>query len=802
MQKHPVYIFYAEENSIEAQQIVEDLQKTNVDCITSITTAEKVEQLIQNEAAVGLVILSDNYLKSIDETRHLEVLLKDEISGRLLPVLTHGRRPKEGYDNQVEVYPTKIQTLNNVMYYRDYWYEEWIRLRKKSKFATGAEEEDLAEKKEIAKKMSVGSISTYIRKMNGLTPNDWDVLSDDGYQILFDKLGMGDTSVEERFSHQGNGQATETPVEEPATVTPEEPVAPPAEEATVVEETTTTVEETVVETVTEETTVVEEVVEETVEETKEEEIVPVEPEAKEEVEEKTEVVEEETAVEEEHPETPEMVEETAPPEPTETVEEVKEEVVPEAETQEEEKEEAFELQDLDNLEHVDANAILAEHNIEEVNDVDVLFHIAESEAEEGDFDNARHAYERILQVDPYNGRALIWLARLLARHYDNESLEAAQTYRKAIMLNDENAHLYHEYALLQKDAFQAYYKASDSFREALDIDPTFEDAYLGLAMCQKEMGMTDQAKANYLQACVLDQERFQTAEHDAHFGVIRAVVEEEAVTDAEAEADAVQPKSPNADTTVLVTGASSGIGRRIAEQFIVNGYKVIITGRRADRLETFKGLMESEFEETQIHCLPFDVCNLDAVKAALESLPEGWADVDILVNNAGLAKGFAPVYEGNVEHWETMINTNIKGLLYMTRMISPNMVKRQKGHIINLGSVAGKQAYAGGGVYCATKAAVDSLTRSMRLDLYEHNIKVTSVCPGHVDETEFAQVRYDDAEKAKIYNDFKPLSAADVAETIYYVATRPAHVNIQDILMFGTQQGSARDVNRNGRDEA
>ena len=782
MQKHPVYIFYAEENSIEAQQIVEDLQKTNIDCITTITTAEKVEQLTQNEAAVGLVILSDNYLKSIDETRHLEVLLKDEFSGRLLPVLTHGRRPKEGYDNQVEVYPTKIQTLNNVMYYRDYWYEEWIRLRKKSKFATGAEEEDLAEKKEIAKKMSVGSISTYIRKMNGLTPKDWDVLSDDGYQLLFDKLGMGDTSVEERFSYYGNGQATETPVEEPETIEDVVEAAAVVEETTATVEEKTVVEETTTTTTVEETAVVEKEIEEKVEEPKEEEVVAasVEPEVKEEekaeVEVKTEAVEEKAVEEEEHPETPEMEEETAPDEPTETVaetvEEVKEETVVEAETPEEPKEEAFELQELDNLEHVDANTILAEHNIEEVNDIDVLFHIAESEAEEGDFDNARHAYERILQVDPYNGRALIWLARLLARHYDNESLEAAQTYRKAIMLNDENAHLYHEYALLQKDAFQAYYKASDSFREALDIDPTFEDAYLGLAMCQKEMGMTDQAKANYLQACVLDQERFQTTEHDAYFGVIRAAVEEEAVTDTEAAVEDAKPKSPNADTTVLVTGASSGIGRRIAEQFIVNGYKVIITGRRADRLETFKGLMESEFEETQIHCLPFDVCDLDAVKAALESLPEGWADVDVLINNAGLAKGFAPVYEGNVEHWETMIDTNIKGLLYMTRMISPNMVKRQKGHIINLGSVAGKQAYAGGGVYCATKAAVDSLTRSMRLDLYEHNIKVTSVCPGHVDETEFAQVRFDDTEKAKIYDDFKPLSAADVAETIYYVATR------------------------------
>jgi len=302
-----------------------------------------------------------------------------------------------------------------------------------------------------------------------------------------------------------------------------------------------------------------------------------------------------------------------------------------------------------------------------------------------------------------------------------------------------------------------------------------------------------------LQACALDEARFQTTENDAHFGVIRHVVEEEEDGELAGEEEEIV-RSPNADTVVLVTGATSGIGKAIAEMFVVDGYKVIVTGRRSERLDSMKSELEEQFDETQIHCLPFDVCDLNAVKGALDSLPDGWGNVDILINNAGLAKGFAPIQEGNVDHWETMIDTNIKGLLYMSRMVTPGMVERQKGHVINLGSVAGSQVYANGGVYCATKAAVASLTQSMRLDLFKHNVRVTGINPGHV-ETEFAEVRFDEAEKAQIYDDFKPLSARDVAEMVFYAATRPAHVNIQDVILFGTQQGSVRDVNRTGRDD-
>lgn len=810
MQDHTVYIFFSEANSIEANQIAKDLRQTNINCIVNKTTAEKVEQLTQDKGATGLLLVSDNYLKSIEKTSHLDQILDKSLSAQLIPVITHGRRLKVG-TSDMEVYPTKIQTLNNVMYYRDFWYEEWISLRKKSKKAAAIEQEALNEQKEIAKKMSVGSISNYIRKINSSDPVEWDEFCADGYQMLFDHAELGASSVAETVGTDADSE--EIPVIEIPVV--EEPL----------------VEEPVVESIeTKDEAIVPDVVEESIETIATEETVltdalEAEAEAEEEAEvldsEKTEVEAEETAQtevldSEEVEATETYVDQDVL---TESLEQLDEDVNPsdeeaeeaedaeeEATSEEEEAEEdlPFTMKGMDDLENVDSKAILEEYKIEEVEDVDVLFHIAESNAEEGDFEDARRTYERILKLDPYNGRALIWLARLLARHYEGETMEAAHLYRKSIMVNDENASLYYEYALLQKEHFKSYNKASDSFREALLIDSMFEDAYLGLAQCQREMGMLDQAKANYLQACVLDTPRFQTAENDNYFGVLRVLKEEEAVSSEALELDAEEEEvlsSPNADTVVMVTGASSGIGQAVAGQFIMAGYKVIITGRRQERLNEFKDLMENHLEETHIHTLNFDVCDLAAVKNALDSLPEEWANIDILINNAGLAKGFGSVHEGNLDHWESMIDTNLKGLLYMTRMVTPGMVERKKGHVINLGSVAGTQAYAGGGVYCATKAAVDSLTRSMRLDLYQHNIKVTCVSPGHVDSTEFAAVRYDDKEQRETYEDFKPLSARDVAETIYYVATRPDHVNIQDILMFGTQQASSRDVNRSGRQE-
>jgi NADP-dependent 3-hydroxy acid dehydrogenase YdfG/tetratricopeptide (TPR) repeat protein len=265
---------------------------------------------------------------------------------------------------------------------------------------------------------------------------------------------------------------------------------------------------------------------------------------------------------------------------------------------------------------------------------------------------------------------------------------------------------------------------------------------------------------------------------------------------------AIEPEvTPGNDLPiVLITGATAGIGRATAEVFAANGFRVIATGRRQDRLDEMKDDFIEKYRN-EIQVLSFDVRNSEEVKAAVENLPEAWRNVDILINNAGLSRGLAPIHEGDLEHWDTMIDTNIKGLLYMTRAIAPQMVERRSGHIINVSSGAGKEVYPGGNVYCATKSAVETLTKSMRLDLFKHNVRVSQVAPGHVEETEFARVRFDgDGERAaQVYENFQPLKSSDVAEAIFFIATRPPHVNIQDVLMFGTQQAGSNFIERSGR---
>lgn len=246
----------------------------------------------------------------------------------------------------------------------------------------------------------------------------------------------------------------------------------------------------------------------------------------------------------------------------------------------------------------------------------------------------------------------------------------------------------------------------------------------------------------------------------------------------------------------LVTGATSGIGKSTAKIFAKNNYDVIITGRRQDRLDELKKELESNYS-VKVLALCFDVRKQKEVEAAIASLPDSFKAIDVLVNNAGLAAGLAPIQDGNVDHWERMIDTNVKGLLYVTKSVSQLMIARSKGHIINVGSIAGKEAYANGNVYCGTKHAVDALNKGMRIDLLPHNIKVSAVNPGMV-ETEFSIVRFDgDAERAKkVYEGLQPLTPDDIAETIFWMASRPAHVNINDVIIMPAAQANSTTVKR------
>lgn len=246
----------------------------------------------------------------------------------------------------------------------------------------------------------------------------------------------------------------------------------------------------------------------------------------------------------------------------------------------------------------------------------------------------------------------------------------------------------------------------------------------------------------------------------------------------------------------FITGATAGIGRATAELFAKNGYNIIITGRRKERLDEFSKHLKLTYK-IDVLSLNFDVRHLKEVETAIASIPEGWKKIDVLLNNAGLAVGLNPIQEGVIDDWERMIDTNIKGLLYVTRTLAPIMIANGYGHIINLGSVAGKEVYANGNVYCGTKFAVDAISKGMRIDMVAHNIKVTAIHPGMV-ETEFSIVRFKgDEERAKnAYKGMQPLTGEDIADTIYWCASRPAHVNINDVVLMPTAQASATTVVR------
>lgn len=247
---------------------------------------------------------------------------------------------------------------------------------------------------------------------------------------------------------------------------------------------------------------------------------------------------------------------------------------------------------------------------------------------------------------------------------------------------------------------------------------------------------------------------------------------------------------------VFITGASSGIGMESAKAFAREGCKLILTARRIDRINLLASELLKEFG-TESLTLPLDVKKKEDVFTLFEKLPDDWKKIDILLNNAGMGKGLSPLHESDPEGWDEMIDTNVKGLLFVTKSVSNLMIKNGGGHIINVGSVAGREVYPNGNVYCATKFAVNALTKAMRVELYDKNIRVTTVDPGMV-ETEFSLIRFDgDEERAKnVYKGMTPLSPADIADTIIFCATRPAHVNISEVVIYPSDQANTTTVKR------
>ena len=426
----------------------------------------------------------------------------------------------------------------------------------------------------------------------------------------------------------------------------------------------------------------------------------------------------------------------------------------------------------------------------------LVYKIGMLELDRGRTADAIQRFEKVLGLDPEFEDVYYTLAILLIDHVPNSETRALKLLKRSIKFDNSNIDAQYRYALLLLEKFNEEGKGKKGLLKVLKRDPDHLFANYDLALFYHNKNEEEKALEYYI-AAIENNEELQTPENDQAFGYSSG---EAADSPYQTEtAEYYKNKRSTKKGITLITGATSGIGKATAYEFASNGHDLILTGRRMDRLEAIGKDLEHTFNiNTKILC--FDVRSFDAVKEQLESLNDQWSKIDILVNNAGLARGLAPIHEGDIEHWETMIDTNIKGLLYMSRLISKQMVDRNHGHIINVCSTAGKETYPNGNVYCATKFAVDALTKAMRLDLYKFGIRVSQVSPAHVEETEFAKVRFDqDEEKAKIYNDFNPLKSSDVAETIYFISSRPPHVNIQDILVMGTQQAGSTFIDRSGR---
>lgn len=787
-----IYFLYASENKNVANNIKQQLQSSYLQWNDNadIDTLQKVlaNNPQKNNNTIVLALVSDNLLKSAYCMRAMSLFAQEDAVHLLLPVIIPGQKIT---DNSTEYYPTSINTIQDTIAYRDFWYDEWIRLRKLGNLLEGQELEALEEEKNFSKLIQA-LINPILRYINTAQPKNLEEFQDNNYQVLFQTLGLEALLPEER----------NMPLEQALTLDyVEQSTENTIHTPNIKEQQEEKVNEEVVETI----IIDDEVLLPQVQEPFMLSI--------------NEILDTETLMQHKESQTEaiELVEElnnsiqnTINIENgtmafdnilVATIEEEKKESNIEDTVHEEEhiKTESIESLSFEmNLqeEQSKAETISASNNN---NNIEQLYALVDYYKEAEDYNTAAQYLEQIIQREPTQTKAFLALAELQSKNLQDINA-AERTYKKVLLSADEEASIYYEYGLfLQHYQGTQQRRAIELFNAALELDSHFAPAYIALAKSYAEYGQKDMAKMNYLQACILDS-TLQDIELDRSFGILRPQVEEISEITEEVIVEEIIPANPNSNTVVLVTGATAGIGKATAEKFLKEGYKVILTGRREDRLQAFKeGL--SDAQQAQIQTLNFDIRDYSNIDYYLSALPEDFKNIDLLINNAGLAKGLTPIHEGNWEDWMQMIDTNIKGLLAITRSVSAQMVKNGHGHIINIGSVAAKEAYMNSNVYGATKAAVDMLTKNMRLDLHQHNIRVSAIHPGMV-ETEFSIVRLEDQQKAnKVYENIQPLTGEDIADTIYYVATRPAHVNIQDILIFCTQQASAKDVNRSGRIE-
>jgi len=455
------------------------------------------------------------------------------------------------------------------------------------------------------------------------------------------------------------------------------------------------------------------------------------------------------------------------------------------------------------------------------NNINALYQLGLLQTEElGQDEKAIESLKKVLEKAPEHPFANYDLA--IIYHNEGDRASALKYYEKAAAVNPELKTLVNDqaFAIAQDEMEETIYEVADEKIETIEEEaPIISEQVLPVTkledtvaaiieerveveeavnttIAEKELPTTKlEETSSFVTSEIVappqilseapDSFEFPFKEPDAAENIVLPT----AVT----EAKEVLPTKENAKT-VLITGATSGIGKATAIKLAQEGYQLILTGRRFSRLFQLKDQFEKEYE-AKVRLLPFDIKDASAVQAALAELEEEWQSIDILINNAGLAKGETAIHEGELVHWDSMIDTNIKGLLYVTREIAPYMVKKRKGQIINVCSLAGKEVYPNNAVYCATKHAVDALTKAMRVDLHKYNIRVSQVSPGYVEDTEFSMIKHENMVPSVL--DFTPINALDVADVIYFMMTQPKHVNLQEIVMTGTQQATANIIARN-----
>ncbi len=853
MNQKQLTLAYCAENVAEAEKIARQLQPAGYTfhhLANEKDSAEKpLFERLESFSGKAIVLITDNFLKS---TGCMSGALRffQNHAGRVLPVIADGVTTNET-SGETEVAPTHFERVSDIIQYINYWQDRYLDVRRQKRHLEGVDEEGFNAHLRIMRDIS-SEVGEFLRLLRGSDFISLAELEHTHYERFFQFTGDREPFD---FRVKPETAPVAPPVQLPdapreilepsVTEPPNETPAPSAEEV---------LEELISEPHIPVSKIpgIDLLPEITAEEARQ-------------VEEDLARVHEDVEIHVEFPQyepaaaaVESMVAETGEPEPavvpvpeapTRSVEEIQAEVTRIVQVSSQlaamgRKEDNLALLSQAIADYPEASelrypyAIALAQNTDDIAEafnqlevlleaqpghVEGLFLMGELAEMRGDFSLAKSTYEKLIEISPQHAQAWFRLGAVCLSQYPGEETHAAACFEKAAQLDPRHVDAHYQYGLLAAEAGDAE-QAEAAFRQALTLQPDHPFAWYDLALLYHRRGDAENAWIAY-QNAVIQNPELKTPQNDMAFEYHRAarsakaaeIIEKEQsalvemrenlnrlealLREREEELQQLMAKAAPVEQTVLITGATSGIGRATALLFAEHGYRLILTGRRAERLEALRQELASGFG-IEVRTLVFDVRDAAAVQQAISSLEPEWASIDILINNAGKAKGLDPIHEGNLAHWEEMIDTNVKGLLYVTRAVAPQMVARRSGHIINIGSTAGRETYPKGNVYCASKFAVEALTRSMRLDLHMHNIRVSQVSPGHVEETEFALVRFDgDAERAKIYQDFKPLNSRDVAEAIYFMASRPAHVNIQDILMMGTQQASNIFIDRSGRND-